>query len=86
MNPMERIEQLALRSQEATTPPIDVVEQVCRSIRLQQDVEPALLDIPSLACAGLSLAVTGVAAIWFSPFLSTLFDPWSAYMTAPWSL
>ena len=86
MDPIERIEHLALRSQEAETPSIDVVDQVCRSIRLQQDVEPALLDGPSLVFAGLSLAITSVAALWFSPLLTTLLDPWSAYMTAPWSL
>lgn len=86
MELFERIEALAKQSQRAEVPTIDVVDRVCRTIRLQQAEEPALLDTPSLAFAGLSLAVTGAAALWFMPLMLNLWEPWTAYMNAPWSL
>ena len=86
MNVIFRIEALAKRAEQAVPPEIDVVDRVSRTIRLRQDAEPALLDGPTLAFAGLSLAVTCAAALWFLPVLTTLFDPWTAYMSTPWSL
>lgn len=86
MTLFERMEVLAARSRHATPPDIDVVERVCRTIRVQRVEEPALVDAPSLAFTGLSLAVTGAAVFWFLPLLTTLWDPWTAYMNAPWSL
>jgi hypothetical protein len=85
MELFEYLERLAEKSRHSNAPKIDVVLRVSRSIRLRQDEEPALLDRPSLAFAGLSLAVTAIAAVMFSPLLTTLMDPWAAYMNAPWS-
>ena len=85
MELFNRIEQLAEKSRRTEVPKIDVVEQVCRTIRLYRDEEPALLDTPSIAFAGLSLAVTGAAAVLFLPLLTTLWNPWTAYMGGPWS-
>jgi len=86
MELFDRVEALAARSRHAETPNVDVVGQVCRTIRLQRAEDPVLLDTPSVAFAGLSLAVTGIAAVWFLPLLTALWDPWVAYMNAPWSI
>ncbi len=85
MELFDHIERLAEKSRPAKVPTIDVVGRVCRTIRLHREEEPALLDTPSIAFAGLSLAVTTVAALLFMPLLTTLWDPWAAYMNAPWS-
>ena len=85
MELFDQIEHLAASSQSAHTPAIDVVDRVCRTIRLHREEEPALLDTPSIAFAGLSLLVTGAAAVLFLPLLTTLWNPWTAYMGGPWS-
>ena len=85
MELFDHLERLAEKSRQAGTPEINVVLRVSRSIRQGRDEEPALLDKPSIAFAGLSLAVTAIAALMFSPLLTTLMDPWAAYMNAPWS-
>ncbi len=81
----ERMARTAERAQAANVPHVDVVDRVCRTIRLQQAEEPALLDTPSMAFAGLSLGVTVLTALMFMPLLSTLLDPMAAYMNSPWS-
>lgn len=86
MDLFDQIEGLARTSRRADVPQVDVVDRVSRSIRLMREDEPALIDMPSLAFAGASLAVTGLAALMFSPVLMKLWDPWTAYMSAPWSL
>ena len=85
MELFERIERTAERARQAELPHVDVVDRVCRTIRLQQAEEPALLDTPSMAFAGLSLGVTVLTALMFMPLLSTLLDPMAAYMNSPWS-
>tara|TARA_R110001592_G_scaffold80768_4_gene240302 strand:+ start:662 stop:919 length:258 start_codon:yes stop_codon:yes gene_type:complete len=76
---------LARRANLAVPPHVDVVERVCRTIRVQEE-EPALFDMPSLAFAGASFAVTVIAGYLVSPVFSVLWDPWAAYMNAPWSI
>ncbi len=85
MELFERIERTAERAQQAEVPHVDVVDRVCRTIRLARPEEPALLDTPSMAFAGLSLGVTVLTALMFMPLLSTLLDPMAAYMNSPWS-
>lgn len=85
MKLIERIERTAARAHQTEVPHVDVVERVCRTIRLQRPEEPALLDTPSMAFAGVSLGVTVLTALMFMPLLSTLLDPMAAYMNSPWS-
>lgn len=85
METLEHLEALARRSQGATVPVVDVRARVRATLREMAPETPGLFDRPTLAFAGLSLAIVVAMFSISLPALSVLRDPWAAYMSAPWS-
>lgn len=85
MDVLDRIKQLAERSQEAPVPEVDVRARVRTTLREMATEPPALVDRPSLAFAGFSVAIAALLFTFFLPTVQLLWDPWLAYMNAPWS-
>lgn len=85
MDVVERLEELARRAETAPVPAVDVRARVRATLREAAFDEAELIDRPALAFAGLSLAVTAGFFVAFLPALRLLWDPWLAYMNAPWS-
>lgn len=85
MDVLNRISQLAERSQHAPVPAVDVRARVRASIREAEAEAAALIDRSSLTFAGVSLAFTALLFFTYLPSVRLLWDPWLAYMSAPWS-
>lgn len=86
MDVLEHVKALAARSQAAPVPAVDVRTRVCATLREAAVESVELLDKPSLAFAGLSVAVVAILFTLFLPSIQILWDPWAAYMSAPWSI
>jgi len=85
METLEHLEALARRSQGAAVPPVDVRARVRTTLREMAPEAPGLFDRPTLAFAGLSLAIVATMFSISLPALSVLSDPFAAYMNTPWS-
>ena len=86
MDALERVRQWAACAEGAPVPQVDVRARVYATLREAGAAEaPALIDRPSLAFAGASLAFAAVVFANFLPAVRLLWDPWLAYMNAPWS-
>ena len=85
MEMLKEIEELARRSQDAPIPALDVRQRVRATLRALTPDTPAILDTPTLAFAGLGLAIMVMMLTRSLPALHALRDPWSAYMTTPWN-
>lgn len=85
MDPLERIRELAACSQDARVPNIDVRGRVQATLRESARDMQELVDRPTLAFAGLSMAVAALLFTFFLPTVQILWDPWLAFMNAPWS-
>lgn len=85
METLKRVEELARRSQGAPVPPVDVQARVRATLRGMVPEPAALFDTPTLAFAGLSIAIMAMMFSLALPAISALRDPWAAYMNTPWS-
>ena len=85
METLEYLEALACRSQGAAVPAVDVRARVRITLRDMAPEAPGLFDRPTLAFAGLSLAIVAMMFSISLPALSVLRDPFAAYMNTPWS-
>ncbi|MBL7645247.1 MAG: hypothetical protein JNK74_03550 [Candidatus Hydrogenedentes bacterium] len=85
METLKRVEELARRSQGAAVPQVDVQARVRATLRGMAPEPAALFDTPTLAFAGLSLAIMAMMFSLSLPAISALRDPWAAYMNTPWS-
>lgn len=85
MESLEHLEALARRSNGAAVPAVDVRARVRTTLREMAPEAPGLFDRPTLAFAGLSLAIVAMMFSISLPALSVLRDPFAAYMNAPWS-
>lgn len=85
METLRRIEELARQSRGAAVPPVDVRARVAATLRNMTPEFPEIFDRPTLAFAGLSLAIVVMMFSITLPALSVLRDPFVAYMNAPWS-
>lgn len=85
MDVLDRVRQLAERSEGAPVPAVDVRARVRVTLREAALEPPEIIDRPALAFAGASLAFTGLLFFTFLPSVQLLWDPWLAYMNAPWS-
>lgn len=85
MEILKQVEELARRSQEASVPAVDVQARVRATLRGMAPEAPGFFDTPTLAFAGLSLAIMAMMFTLSLPALNALRDPWSAYMVTPWS-
>ena len=85
MDLIDRLRQLAEHSQGAPVPEIDVRARVRATLRQAAVDVPVLLDRPSLAFAGLSLAIMALMISMSLPALSAVREPWAAYLSTPWS-
>ena len=85
METLKRLEELARRSQGAPVPAVDVRARVSATLREMAPEAPRIFDTPTLAFAGLFLAIMAMMFSLSLPALSALRDPWAAYMNTPWS-
>ena len=85
MEALEHLEELARRSQGAVVPTVDVRARVRVTLRDMAPEATGLFDRPTLAFAGLSLAIVAMMFSISLPALTVLRDPFAAYMNTPWS-
>jgi len=85
MDVLDRITELAARSQDAPVPAIDVRVRVRATLREYNLESLPVLDRSSLTFAGVSVAFAAILFLTYLPSVRLLWDPWLAYMSAPWS-
>lgn len=80
-----RLEELSRRSRDARVPAVDVRARVQSTLRSLAPEAPGIFDTPTLAFAGLSLAIMAMMFSLYLPAISALREPWAGYMNTPWS-